>query len=149
MAADRERRWRQAHAGMKLATAAALSSLLAIVLAAAFGRSGAARAEPSSARGGPAPEIVAPTIEGVTFRLSNLRGKVVVLDFLTAGCGSCEVEAPLLERAAGQYSGRGVSVAIIDLSNTAPGRLRAYYRRDLSLARVTVVRDHRLRIARA
>jgi len=38
---------------------------------------------------------------------------------------------------------------IVDLSNAAPSLLRSYYRGQLSLAKVTVVRDHGARIARA
>ena len=97
---------------------------------------------------GRAPEIIAPTIEGKTFRLSALRGRVVVLDFLTPGCGECEIAAPLLERTAASLKNRRVSFVIVDLSGANPKQLRTYYRDELTLRHLTVIRDHKLEIAR-
>ncbi len=90
-----------------------------------------------------------PTIEGGTFRLSALRGKVVVLDFLTPGCGECEIAAPLLQRAATRFAARGVTFVIVDLSNANASRLHSYYRDQLKVKRVAVVRDKGFRIGRA
>ena len=122
---------------------------MAISLAACFVGSVAATVRSTRSPAGRAPEIVVPTIEGRTFRLSALRGKVVVLDFLTPDCGECQIEAPLLERAATGYATRGVRFAIVDLSNAAATPLRRYYRGQLGLIRVTVVRDQGGRLARA
>lgn len=108
-----------------------------------------ALADLTSRLAGRAPEIVARTIDGRTFRLSALRGKVVVLDFLTPDCGDCQLEAPLLERAAQRYAASGVRVVIVDLSNAAAGLLRRVYRGQFALAKVAVVRDHGGRIARS
>lgn len=96
-----------------------------------------------------APDFVARTIEGGTFRLSALRGSVVVLDFQWPGCGSCELEAPLLERMAGRY-GERVRFVIVDFLGSLPRKILVqYYRRSLGLARVTVVHDPRRQVARA
>jgi hypothetical protein len=57
--------------------------VLALVLSVAVTAAGSSAATGGSlVASGRAPEIVAPTIEGGTFRLSALRGNVVVLDFL-------------------------------------------------------------------
>jgi thiol-disulfide isomerase/thioredoxin len=120
---------------------------VAISLAAGFVGSAAAAGRSTRSAAGRAPEIVAKTIEGRTFRLSALRGKVVVVDFLTPGCGECQIEAPMLGRAAGTYAQRGVRFVIVDLSNASAGLLRSYYRGQLSVKGVTVVRDHGARVA--
>jgi thiol-disulfide isomerase/thioredoxin len=120
-----------------------------ISLAAGLAVPDSATAAPSRPFAGRAPAIRAQTIEGRTFRLSSLRGKVVVLDFLTPDCGECQLEAPILEQAAATYRRRGVRFVIVDLSNAAPALLRSYYRTQLALASITVVRDHNARIARA
>ncbi len=124
--------------------------LLALLLSAVMTGAGSRGATNGSlAVSGRAPEIVAPTIEGATFRLSALRGKVVVLDFLTPGCGECEIAAPLLQRAATRFAARGVTFVIVDLSNANARRLRSYYRDQLNLKRVIVVRDKGFRVGRA
>jgi thiol-disulfide isomerase/thioredoxin len=130
----------------KAASLLALAAALAVAVTAAG--SSAATHRPLVAAGR-APEIVAPTIEGATFRLSAQRGKVVVLDFLTPGCGECEIAAPLLQRAATHFAVRGVEFVIVDLSNANANRLRAYYRDQLEVKRVAVVRDKGFRIGRA
>jgi peroxiredoxin len=48
----------------------------------------------SLAIGKVAPEIVAPDLDGVAFKLSDYRGKVVVVFFSGEWCGSCRAEYP-------------------------------------------------------
>ena len=136
--------WRRASTTTTLAMVATAVTLAA----ASLGRE-TALANSISGSAGRAPEIVARTIEGRTFRLSAQRGRLVVLDFLTPDCGDCQLEAPLLERAARRYAARGVRVVVVDLSNSPAGLLRRVYRGQFALAKVAVVRDHGGRIARA
>jgi cytochrome c biogenesis protein CcmG/thiol:disulfide interchange protein DsbE len=56
---------------------------------------------------GPAPEFPFTTFDGQNFKLSDFRGKVVVLNFWASWCVPCRDEAPELEAAWEQYRSRG------------------------------------------
>lgn len=48
--------------------------------------------------GDPAPDFTLQTISGTTVKLSDLRGKVVMLQFTAGWCGVCRKEMPVIER---------------------------------------------------
>lgn len=52
---------------------------------------------------GPAPDFAFTTFEGEEYQLSDLRGKVVVLNFWASWCAPCRDEAPELESAWKHY----------------------------------------------
>lgn len=75
---------------------------LAIVLA-----SGTVGAE-SIKENTPAPAFTVKTLKGKTVRLSDFKGKVVLLDFGAVECPPCRLEMPILEGWHKKYKGRGL-----------------------------------------
>ena len=67
----------------------------------------------------PAPDFTLPTLSGAPIRFSDLRGKVVLLNFWATWCGSCRAEMPTIEALHRQYKDRGLEVLAVNL-DTAP-----------------------------
>lgn len=63
---------------------------------------GRARSAPQA--GVPAPDFEATTLDGASFKLSELRGKYVLLDFWGTWCSPCVEHVPYLEIASVRYS---------------------------------------------
>lgn len=66
-------------------------------------------------RQGPAPDFEIPLFSGGTFRLSEHRGQVVVVNFWASWCPPCRDEAPVLERAWQRYRDQGVVLVGLDI----------------------------------
>lgn len=68
---------------------------------------------PSSATAGqktgqPAPQFTLPDLNQTSTRLTDLRGKVVVIDFFASWCGPCKQELPELEKLHRELAASGV-----------------------------------------
>lgn len=68
--------------------------------------------------GGPAPDFELKTVSGEAYRLSDLKGKAVVLNFFATWCRYCEAEMPVLEEAWRAYADQGLVVLGIDLDES-------------------------------
>ena len=66
-----------------------------------------------------APELVGTTLDGASFKLSDLRGKVVYLDFWASWCGPCRISMPKLEQMRKAWGGTGFEVIGINLDGQA------------------------------
>jgi len=73
-----------------------------------------------------APDFEVETLDGRTLRLSEFRGKVVVLNFWFIGCGPCRVEIPSLNKLVAEFGDRGaVFVAFaLDPADRLPSFLK-------------------------
>jgi cytochrome c biogenesis protein CcmG, thiol:disulfide interchange protein DsbE len=83
--------------------------------------------------GSPAPDFSMKLYPGYraglseTVRLSDLRGKIVVINFWASWCTECRKEAPGLEASYRHYRDRGVVLVGVDYLDTEPAAL-AYLR---------------------
>ena len=69
--------------------------------------------------GKPAPDFEATTVDGRPFKLSNLRGKIVLLDFWATWCAPCTAALPTLKQAQEQYGGAGLVIVGVTIDRTA------------------------------
>ena len=97
--------------------------------------------------GAAAPDFTSQRLDGSTVRLSQFRSKPVLLNFWATWCGPCQDEMPLLQRAATQYGGAGLTVLAVNYQQTDANGMRAFLRR--VGARFPAVYDPNGRIAAA
>jgi len=67
----------------------------------------------------PAPDFTLKDLDGNTVRLSDLRGKVVFLNFWATWCPPCRAEMPDIEKVHRKYRDQDVVVLGIDLRESA------------------------------
>jgi thiol-disulfide isomerase/thioredoxin len=92
-----------------------LALVVVAVIAAAmlyFGFHAARRSGPTpvAGRSSPAPDFTLESLDGKSLRLSDLRGKAVLLNFWATWCGPCKIETPWLVELQNQYGAQGLQV---------------------------------------
>ncbi len=89
--------------GLWIGTAlAAVTALLLFVLAKGFGHD--PHEVPFQLRGKPAPDFTLRRLDtGAPVKLSDLRGKPIVLNFWASWCGPCKMEHPVVSMAARRF----------------------------------------------
>ena len=88
---------------------------------------GRGTARPSVAIGSLAPDFLAQDVDGLAHRLSDYRGRVVLLDFYAAWCGPCNSEAWLLADLYRDYHDRGL--VILGITPDDPAAIRSFRER--------------------
>ncbi|HEU5247888.1 MAG TPA: TlpA disulfide reductase family protein [Candidatus Udaeobacter sp.] len=68
----------------------------------------------------PAPDWELKNLEGKVVKLSEFRGKVVILDFWATWCGPCRVEIPHFVELQKQYRDKGLAVIGVSLDEQGP-----------------------------
>jgi len=98
-----------------VALAAALAVTLAVIVIVALTRPASAHIE----KGKPAPAIAGTTLDGEPFRLQDLRGHPVVINFWGPNCVPCRSEFPLLKEKLEEHAGDGLVVVGVRMGDTA------------------------------
>ncbi|MGD9560662.1 MAG: TlpA family protein disulfide reductase [Pyrinomonadaceae bacterium] len=88
----------------------------------------AALAQQNLQPGAPAPDFNAESIDGKSYNLSQLQGKVVVLTFWSTKCQICHSEMPKLNDIAKRYMDRDVVFLAATMENQA--RIEPYLRKN-------------------
>ena len=72
-----------------------------------------------------APDIAMKDADGNTHRLSDLRGKVVLVDFWASWCGPCRKENPNVVKIYNKYHDQGLEIYSVSLDKTRDAWLKA------------------------
>jgi peroxiredoxin len=82
----------------------------AIALVLATGLALAACDQTRVERGAPVPPVEGTTLDGEAFRLADLRGKPVIVNFWGPSCIPCRDEFPLFKAKLAEYAGDGLTI---------------------------------------
>ena len=74
---------------------------------------------PQVKKGQPAPEISLSNMEGRLVSLSDLKGKVVLIDFWASWCGPCRNNNPRLVKLYEKYHEKGFEILGVSVDNNA------------------------------
>ncbi len=88
----------------------------------------AALAQQSLKPGAAAPEFAGESLDGKTYNLSQLQGKVVVLTFWSTRCQICHSELPKLNEVAKRYKDKDVVFLALTMENQA--KVEPYLRKN-------------------
>ena len=106
-----------------LTTALAVAAVAAFAAVAVRSRSASVTLNPATTPnafvGRDAPDFVLPSLDGSTVQLSDLRGRVVVLDLWATWCPPCVAELPINAAVTKKYADRGVAFYAINLGEPA------------------------------
>jgi len=99
-----------------------------IIAIISFGLALSATAQQKLQVGNTAPQFAAQGIDGSTYTLDQLHGKVVVMTFWSSRCPICHEEIPKLNRIAERY--RGQDVVFLGLTMENEARVQPYLQRN-------------------
>jgi cytochrome c biogenesis protein CcmG/thiol:disulfide interchange protein DsbE len=124
------------HRTILLALALALAATVSVLAVAAVTRPTATGGN-GIAKGEPAPDIVGTTLDGAPFRLADLRGHPVVVNFWGPSCDPCRTEFPLLKAKLAQHASEGL--VVVGILTDDPADLARIFVTDMGATWPTVV----------
>ena len=89
----------------------------------------AARRSESNAiimKASPAPDFTLQSLDGKDVRLSDLRGKAVLLNFWATWCGPCKIETPWLVELQNKYGSQGLQVVGVAMDDSGKDEIAKF-----------------------
>jgi thiol-disulfide isomerase/thioredoxin len=80
----------------------------------------------------PAPDFTLQSLDGKNVRLSDLRGKAVLLNFWATWCGPCKIETPWLVELQNQYGSQGLQVVGVAMDDSGKDEI-AKFAKDMGM----------------
>lgn len=80
--------------------------------------------------GCPAPDFTANDINGKSFTLSSLKGKVVIIDFWASWCGPCRKSNPHMRELYAKYHKKGLDIVYVSDDDSNPAKWKAAVEKD-------------------
>lgn len=77
-------------------------------------------------QGKAAPDFTLATLDGSKVKLSDFRGKAVLLNFWATWCSPCKVEMPWFEQLQKQYAGDGLVVLGVAMDDSEPATIAKF-----------------------
>ena len=74
----------------------------------------------------PAPDFTLEKLDGGSLKLSDLRGKAVLLNFWATWCGPCKIETPWLVEMQNQYGSQGLQVVGVAMDDSGKDEIAKF-----------------------
>jgi peroxiredoxin len=74
----------------------------------------------------PAPDFTLQSIDGETIRLSDFRGKAVLLNFWATWCAPCRIEMPWFVEMQDRYAAEGLQVVGVAMDDSSPNDIEKF-----------------------
>src|SRR5258708_8010116 len=90
------------------------------------GNSSAAIGGRSKVQGQPAPDFSLTAVDGKTVKLSDFRGKAVLLNFWATWCEPCKIEMPWFVDLQNKYGPQGLQVVGVAMDDASPKEIAEF-----------------------
>jgi thiol-disulfide isomerase/thioredoxin len=91
-----------------------------------------AEIDPIVTKATPAPDFTLDSLDGKSMKLSDLRGKAVLLNFWATWCGPCKIETPWLVQMQNQYGSQGLQVVGVAMDDSGKDEI-AKFAKDMGM----------------